>query len=313
MTKPVSGRGLLSLCFTGLLGLGGCGPAPEGPAEPEGAVAQAEQGITGYYASFDANVSSDLLWRNQASGANSVWLMNGPAQMGTAVVSPISTSLTIQATADFNPPSQLDIVIQGINPGTEHVVFLNGFTITSSNGLAARPSPDWYFAASGDFNNDTRSDLVLHNRVTGQVHYRYMNGAAVISYSPSFGRALPWYLVGAADFDLDGRTDLLWRNRTTGQNEIWRMSNTAYLGTIVLPTQPLGFYVGATGDYTLDRHPDIVWHNPSTGQVLLWRLNAGAYAGAQTIGATASGCPVWFSQAMSPPAAAGCNYLVGPR
>jgi hypothetical protein len=313
MTKPVSGKGLLSLCFTGLLGLGACGPAPEGAAEPEGAVEQVEQGINGYYGSFDANFPSDLLWRNQASGANTVWLMNGPTQTGTAALSAISSSYTIQATADFNPASQLDLVIHGINPGTENVLFLGGFSITGSNPLAQRPSPDWYFAASGDFNNDTRSDLVLHNRATGQWQYRYMNGSAIISVSPIFTRPLPWYIVGAADFDMDGRTDLLWRNRSTGQNEIWRMSNTVQIGLIALPAQSLSFYVGATADYTLDRNPDIVWHNPSSGQVLLWRLSAGVLAGTQTIGVTASGCPVWFSQATIPPAVAGCNYLVGPR
>lgn len=311
MTKLDTRGGLLSLCFTGLLGLSACGPAPEGSEAPEAPVEQVEQGINGYYASFDANFPSDLLWRNQSTGANTVWLMNGPTQVGTAALTPISSSYTIQAAADFNFNGTPDLVIHGINPNTEFALFLNGFAIGGSASLTPRPSPDWYYAASGDFNNDTRSDLVLHNRTTGQWFYRYMSGTNLISNSPVSTRPLPWYIVGAADFDMDGRTDLLWRNRSTGQTEIWRMSNTTLLGVLALPTVPLTYYVGATADYTLDRSPDIVWHNPSTGQVLLFRLNAGVYAGSQTIGATPGGCPAWFSQATPPPG--GCNYLVGPR
>jgi hypothetical protein len=316
MKKSSAGKGLLALCVTGLLGAAGCGPAPEA-AEPEGSTEQVQQGINGYYVSFDPNFPSDLLWRNQATGNNFAWLMNGPAVVGNVALPAIPSTFSIQATADFNPaalPAQPDLVIQGAAPGSEFVLFLSGFTISGSAALAPRAAADWYFAASGDFNNDTRSDLVLHNRVTGQWQYRYMNGAAIVAVSPVFTRPLPWFIVGAADFNLDGRTDLLWRNRNTGQNEIWVMNNTAVVSIVPLPVQSLAFYVGATADYTLDRNPDIVWHNPATGQVLLWRLTGTSLAGTQTIGVLGSGCPAWFSQATPPPATATtCNYLVGPR
>ncbi len=303
--------GLLSLCVAGLLSLGGCGPAPDAE-EAKGSVETGRQGILGPYVSFDPNPPSDLLWRSQVSGGLGLWLMNGPTILGSLGLPPISPSLTVQATADFNMPSQTDLVVHGAGPGSEAVMFPIS-SAWSPAPLTPRPSSDWYVAASGDFNSDGRADLVLHNRVNGAWHYRYMNGTTLLSLSPTVVRPLPWHIVGAADFNLDGRTDLLWRERNTGRNEVWLMNNMATLSIVTLPTLSLAYYVGATADYTLDGNPDIVWHNPSTGNVMLWQLAGTSLISAFTIGTQGTGCPVWFSQSTPPPPAAGCIYLVGPR
>ncbi len=309
-------RKALALCVTGLLGLGGCGPGEgEGAGEPAEAPAQTQQAILGYYVSFNGDLPSDLVWRNQSSGANFVWRTNGPSVVGTSALPGLSPFYTIQAASNFGGASiDPDLIIQSASPGGENALFLNSaFSITGSAALAPLPSADWYFAASGDFNGDSHADLLLHNRVTGQWFYRYMNGPALVGTSAVFTRPIPWYPVGAGDMNMDNRPDILWRNRSTGQNEVTVMNNAAVIGVAALPTQSLAFYVGATADYTLDRRTDIVWHNPSTGQVLLWTMNGTTLAGTTTLGGMSGGCPAWFSQVTPPPASANCNYLVGPR
>lgn len=307
---------VLALCLTGLLGHAGCS-GPDDEAEGlEPSVGEASQAIRGSRVSFNGDVSSDLLWREQGTGNMFIWVMQGPSLAGTMTLPALSPSFTVQAASDFGGPSTApDLVYQAAAPGSDAVRFLSSTgTVLGQAALEdLRPNSSWYVAASGDFNQDNRTDLVLHNRHTGQYFYRYMNGTTSLGNSAIAYRPLPWHIVGAVDLSRDNRTDLIWRNQSTGQNEVTVMNNLAVLSTVALPSLPLDFYLGATSDYSSDAHVDLVWHNPVTGQVMLWWMGATTVGSAHTLGTMGSNCPRWFSQSTPPPTTYGCRYLVGPR
>ncbi|MCP3145020.1 FG-GAP repeat domain-containing protein [Pyxidicoccus xibeiensis] len=304
---------VLTLCLTGLLGCGGSEDDTTEVATPPG---EASQAIRGSRVSFNGDIASDLLWREQSTGNMFIWVMQGPSLAGTMTLPALSPSFTVQAATDFGGPSTApDLAYQAVTPGNEAIRYLS--STATVLGQAAienlRPTPSWYIAASGDFNNDNRTDLVLHNRDTGQYFYRYMDGATSLGNSAIAYRPLPWFIVGAVDLSRDNRTDLIWRNKSTGQNEVAVMDNLSVLRTVPLPTLPLDFYLGATAEYSSDAHMDLVWHNPVTGQVVLWWMGATTVGSAHTLGTMGSNCPRWFSQSSPPPSVFGCRYLVGPR
>ena len=89
---------------------------------------------------FDGDGRNDLLWRNQAAGANVVWYMNGGVVRQTEVIGSVGSTWTPVAVGDYDGDGRDDLiwkeaggtVVQWLMKG-----YLNAPTVTVLGGVGA--------------------------------------------------------------------------------------------------------------------------------------------------------------------------------
>lgn len=121
---------------------------------------------------FNGDGKPDLLWREN-SGAVAIWLMNGTAIAGSAVVGNVSPDWSIVEGGDFNGDLKADLLWRN-SVGTVAIWLMNGTTIAGSRVLGT-VSPDWTIERVADYNGDGRSDI-LWRHTSGTLAIWLMNG-----------------------------------------------------------------------------------------------------------------------------------------
>lgn len=209
---------------------------------------------------FNGDGLGDLVWRNEQTGVNAVWYMNG---------SKFVSGSTPQEGRDFDY-----------------------FTPVADR--------NWDIQAVADFNQDGYSDLVWRNRATGDNAVWYLRNSqfaknpAAPTQGIDFDYFAPirdgnWKIEGAADFNNDGKTDLLWRNQATGENAAWFLNKTQFVRNNTAPQRGQDFdyftpvvgsnwELSSVGYFNGDRSPDLVWRNQATGENVVWFLNGTQFA-----------------------------------
>jgi len=192
---------------------------------------------------FNHDGQPDILWRNAATGANDIWLMNGSVVISSAALPMLANAKwRIAGTGDFNHDGETDILWRFYGAGGFNSVWLmNGSTKVSTVNLPALIDLDWQIAGCGDFNRDHQADIVWRREAGGGENAVWlMNGTALI-----LTRELPaqpnltWKLVGVGDFNEDENADLIWRHEAAGgANRVWLMDGAKLLAQENLPAEP---------------------------------------------------------------------------
>jgi hypothetical protein len=93
---------------------------------------------------FNGDGKLDILWRNQSSGDNLVWFMNGTTILGGAVLTPVGdVSWMIVGVGDFNADGKPDIVWRNQTSGDNLVWFMNGTTLAGGAVLTPVSDTNW--------------------------------------------------------------------------------------------------------------------------------------------------------------------------
>ncbi|MEO8190368.1 MAG: VCBS repeat-containing protein, partial [Acidobacteriota bacterium] len=232
---------------------------------------------------FDGNGSIDILWRNVATGDNTIWRMSGNNVSALAALPTIpDQNWQIGGVGDFSGDGLSDIVWRNNVTGQNTIWVMNGAALASQTPLPPVSDVNWRIRAVADFNGDGKADLLWRNISTGENTVWFMNGSSVISVAPVPTVVdVNWEIDGAADFDGDGRPDILWRNIATGHNTMWLMNGTVVKSlAAVPPVTDLNWRIGGVGDYTGDAQPDILWRNIATGQNTVWTMSTTQVVGA---------------------------------
>lgn len=209
---------------------------------------------------FDGDRSSDLMWRNSSTGANTLWKAAAVAQ---SLASVPDQNWKIVGIGDFDGNGRSDIVWRNVSTGA-NLIWQAG---SSSRSLATVASQTWQVAGVGDFDGDGRSDLLWRN---------FAAGGNVIWRSGGISQTLltvadqRWRIVAVADFNSDGRVDILWRHEEFGTNEIWRGGNAADKH-VLAPVADQSWQIVGAADFDGDRRADILWRNSSSGSNSLWK------------------------------------------
>jgi hypothetical protein len=235
---------------------------------------------------FTGDGQPDILWRNQSTGNNLLWLMNGAAFASSAPVMAISdVTWQIVGTADFNGDGHSDILWRNAASGDNVVWFMDGTNLTSGTVLTAVPDTTWRIVATGDFNGDSKADILWRNSASGDNIVWFMNGTtltggAVLTPIPDQS----WVVGGVGDFNKDAKVDILWRNQVSGDNLVWFLDGTTLTGgAMLMPIADVNWVVGGVGDFNGDGQADIVWRNQATGDNLIWLMNGTSLAGGSTL------------------------------
>jgi len=181
---------------------------------------------------FDGDGKVDILWRNNSTGQNVIWLMNGVTRAGYAFLPWVTdTNWRIMGTGDFNGDGKVDILWRSYSTGQNVVWIMNGVTYTDLVYLNTVSDQRTQIVGTGDFNGDGKVDILWRNLWTGQNAIWYLDGTTYTGYdllnSVADGN---WLIMGAGDFNADGKMDIIWRNVLTGQNAIWYLNGATYLG-----------------------------------------------------------------------------------
>lgn len=213
---------------------------------------------------FDGDGSSDVIWRNRASGANTIWRgANGQQQLAMSPVP--DRNWSIVGVGDFNADNRSDVLWR--NGVTGQNVLWRSASGSQQQALTALPV-DWVAAGIGDFDGDNRDDIFWRNDADGQNRIWRSGSSATPVARPAAPPA--WRVVGVGDFDADGKADILWRNQVTGNNTIWRAGNPA-TQTVLSVVADLAWRPIGVGDFDGDGRADIFWRNGTTGQNTMWR------------------------------------------
>ncbi|UFP95214.1 VCBS repeat-containing protein [Gloeobacter morelensis MG652769] len=94
---------------------------------------------------FDGNGTPDIVWRNEVTGANTLWLMNGTtfsAAVSLPAVTP-DVGWQICAFGDYSGDGKPDLVWRNYTTGANTLWLMNGTALSSTAALPAVASPDW--------------------------------------------------------------------------------------------------------------------------------------------------------------------------
>ncbi|MEO8191128.1 MAG: FG-GAP-like repeat-containing protein [Acidobacteriota bacterium] len=191
----------------------------------------------GAVADYSLDGNQDLLWRNGATGQNTLWLMNGTTVVTQVALPTIAdTNWQIRASGDLDGDGKADIVWRNGATGQNTIWIMNGTALASQVPLPAVADVNWQIYGTGDFNGDGKTDILWRNGATGEDVIWIMNGNSVASQVslPSIFD-LNWKISGVADYNADGKSDIVWRNQSTGQNSIWVMNGTVISSQVGLP------------------------------------------------------------------------------
>jgi hypothetical protein len=225
---------------------------------------------------FNADGRPDIVWRNQDSGQNHFWFLDGTTKVGTADTDfVLGNTWRMITTADMNNDGKPDIIWRNLSSGQNHVWFMDG---TRKNGTADMENvagTSWKLIAAADMNGDGKPDLVWRNPYTGQNHVWFMNGTTktgTADLEGVYGR--DWKLITVADINRDTRPDLIWRNTVTGQNHVWYMDGVSKTGTAGMPyVMGTEWIMVGEADINRDGWNDIIWRHVNSGQNHVWYMN----------------------------------------
>ncbi|MBW4507511.1 MAG: FG-GAP repeat protein [Scytonematopsis contorta HA4267-MV1] len=133
---------------------------------------------------FDGDGKADIAWRNEVSGENAIWLMDGSrSKVGGEkfITSVAGTDWKIDAIGDFDGNGKSDLAWRNRRTGENAIWYLDAsrtnsagnfftsgqFIVDENNRPLVVPGTDWRIEAAGDTNGDGKSDLIWRNYGNG--------------------------------------------------------------------------------------------------------------------------------------------------
>lgn len=221
---------------------------------------------------YDADGSTDLLWRSRENGSIFVCLMRDLEV--TACGSPITipATSTLLGAADFDGDARADVSFRDPETGDVGICFMNGLAPAFCLPVASYPSA-WRVTASGDHDGDGRADLVVQDPTDWRLRICGVLGSAANTCTTPL--AIPAAeIVATGDYDGDGVADLLWLLRSSGQ--LWLEFPYA-MGAATfrsLGALPASAEIAGSLDLDGDGRSEIVFQDPATNSVTVWIVSA---------------------------------------
>ena len=236
------------------------------------------------FADFDAEMHSDILWRNTIGGNSIVWLMNGVNTEHAASIGAPHPDWEVEDIGDTDGDRMADILWRHGGTGSTVLWLMDGAAKDSSASIG-KPSTDWQVRGMGDTDGDGQADIVWRNTISGETLIWRMDGFTKDAVGSIGGASNDWKVAGLDDFDGDGKADVLWRHNGTGNTVVWRLDGFEKLASAGIGAPNLSWKIAGTGDFNGDGRADILWRHISTGNTVMWLMDGFAKQSSAGIGA----------------------------
>jgi Ca2+-binding RTX toxin-like protein len=226
---------------------------------------------------FDGDGKSDIVWRNTASGLDTIWKSGNSATTQT-MTTVTDMAWKVAGIADFDADGRADILWRNTSTGANTI--WKSANNATQQATTARADQNFKVLGTGDFDGDGKADILWRNLATG-ANEIWKSGNSATVQAMTTVTDMAWKVVGTGDFDADGKTDVLWRNTSTGANTIWKSANNATQQAVTARADQ-NFNVLGTADFDGDGKADILWRNLATGANEIWKSGNSATVQAVT-------------------------------
>ena len=224
---------------------------------------------------FDGDGRSDILWRDNDTGALRSWLgqASGGFVINPSVSGQVSTDWFVASIGDFNGDDRADVLWRNGMGTVVSWLGQDGGGFVHNTGVSGQVPTNWYVARTGDFNGDGNDDVLWRKDTGEMVSWLGQDSGGFVNNPGVSGQApANWFVAGTGDFNGDGNDDLLWRNLDTGALQSWLgqdsggfVNNPSVSGQL-----PTNWFMTGTGDFNGDGNDDLLWRNASSGALVSW-------------------------------------------
>lgn len=211
---------------------------------------------------FTGDGKADILWRDQATGTDVIWGMDGATRISQTEIVKVPLNWRVEAIADLDGNKKGDIIWRDYETGTVAFWQMNNTAILNQAVFTGVPL-SWKIVGTGDFNGDGRDDVLWRDFASGQNAVWSMSGVNRIGQYSLTTVPVDWRVSAVGDFNGDGRADILWRQEALGTNAIWSLNGAgAIVQQSFVPEVPTGWFTPGTGLFDSgNTRADLLWRN----------------------------------------------------
>lgn len=235
---------------------------------------------------FNSDGNADLVWRNLATGANTVTFFPGGINASSASFPTVTgRDWRLVGVGDFDNAGSSDLLWRNPKEGRTIIWLMDGVNVSQAVELPMVTERAWHPVGVGELTGDDHDDILWRNQNSGATTVWQMTGTTLTSNQSLSASVtdLAWQVGSVIDLNNDQKADITWRNTLTGANVLWEMNGLTVANSVNLPTvlDRAWRFAGMndlhgtfkSDDFNNDGRADIFWRN-SNGSCLLWLMSS---------------------------------------
>jgi glucose/arabinose dehydrogenase len=232
---------------------------------------------------FSASSTSDVFFRNGATGDSFFYAMSYGAFVGQHPISGSNTTYSTVGIGEFNNDGVSDILYRNNSTGDTWFEALSNGAFAGWHQIGGSDT-HYAVAGVGDFHGDGTDDILYRNSSTGDSWFAVISNGGFNSWQPLGGSNTTYSVAGVGDFFGNGTSDILYRNNSTGDTWLEAISNGAFSGWHQIGGSDTRYSVAGVGDFYGNGTSDILYRNNSTGDTWFAALSNGLFSGWHQVG-----------------------------
>src|ERR1700722_17710831 len=173
---------------------------------------------------FYASGTSDVLYRNDATGDTGFYAISNGANTGWHDIGASSTAYSIVGTGDFYGTGTADILYRNAASGDTGFYAISNGANAGWHDIGAS-STAYSVVGVGDFTGSGTADVLYRNNTTGDTGFYAIANGVNTGWHDVGASSTAYGVVGTGDFMGNGTDDILYRNSTTGDTGFYAIVN----------------------------------------------------------------------------------------